>query len=174
MRFVLLQPLTKVVFVNYEGPQSRIDSLAEIKGIGASLGAEARRAGLAPARFGGGARYRVVRAVDPKAAEGLEADLLPRADIELTVIPRVPFPRRPNAAALRFPGSFKAAVSAAACDVSAPTRAPTGRIGGRAERGRSARARSSSDQSARAASHNSRETALAGSVARSPVSCQAR
>jgi len=66
----------KVVFVNYEGPQSRIDSLAEIKGIGASLGAEARRAGLVPARFGGGARYRVVRAVDPKAAEGLEADII--------------------------------------------------------------------------------------------------
>ena len=28
----------KIVFVNYEGPQSRIDSLASIKGIGSALG----------------------------------------------------------------------------------------------------------------------------------------
>ena len=34
-----------IVFVNYEGPTSRIDSLAEIKGIGAALAAKTRYTG---------------------------------------------------------------------------------------------------------------------------------
>lgn len=45
--------------------------------------------------------------------EGLETDLVPRAGVELVTIPRVPFPRRPNMAALRFPSTFMRAVSAA-------------------------------------------------------------
>ena len=36
-------------------------------------------------------------------AEGLEARLVPQRGYELLVIPRLPFPRRPNRAALRFP-----------------------------------------------------------------------
>ncbi len=71
-----------VTFVNYEGPQSRIDSLADIKGIGASLGA-AIRGGAAKA--GGGGRYRVVRAVDPSVKEGLDADIIllaPDAEVD--------------------------------------------------------------------------------------------
>ena len=36
-------------------------------------------------------------------AEGLESRLVPERGYELLVIPRVPFPRRPNGAALRFP-----------------------------------------------------------------------
>ncbi|MGO1285759.1 MAG: undecaprenyldiphospho-muramoylpentapeptide beta-N-acetylglucosaminyltransferase [Brachybacterium sp.] len=38
--------------------------------------------------------------------EGLEADLVPAAGYELVTIEKVPFPRRPNGAALRFPGRF--------------------------------------------------------------------
>ena len=44
-------------------------------------------------------------------AEGLESRLVPMRGYELLTIPRLPFPRRPNAAALRFPGAFRAAVA---------------------------------------------------------------
>ena len=43
-------------------------------------------------------------------AEGLEARLVPERGYELLTIPRVPFPRRPNRAALAFPGRFRDAV----------------------------------------------------------------
>ncbi len=43
-------------------------------------------------------------------AEGLESRLVPMRGYELLTIPRLPFPRRPNAAALRFPGAFLGAV----------------------------------------------------------------
>ncbi|WP_105033880.1 UDP-N-acetylglucosamine--N-acetylmuramyl-(pentapeptide) pyrophosphoryl-undecaprenol N-acetylglucosamine transferase [Cryobacterium aureum] len=43
-------------------------------------------------------------------AEGLEARLVPERGYELIVVPRVPFPRRPNRAALRFLPRFNAAV----------------------------------------------------------------
>ncbi|WP_152353530.1 undecaprenyldiphospho-muramoylpentapeptide beta-N-acetylglucosaminyltransferase [Brachybacterium subflavum] len=39
-------------------------------------------------------------------ADGLEADLVPAAGLELVTIEKVPFPRRPNGAALRFPARF--------------------------------------------------------------------
>lgn len=41
--------------------------------------------------------------------EGLEARLVPERGYELAVIPKVPFPRRLNGAALRFPGAFRRA-----------------------------------------------------------------
>lgn len=44
-------------------------------------------------------------------AEGLESRLVPMRGYELLTIPRLPFPRRPNAAALRFPGAFRRAVA---------------------------------------------------------------
>lgn len=44
---------------------------------------------------------------------GLEARLVPERGYELKFVPKVAFPRRPNAAALRFPGSFASAVKAA-------------------------------------------------------------
>lgn len=44
-------------------------------------------------------------------AEGLEARLVPERGYELLTIERLPFPRRPNRAALRFPGRLKAAVA---------------------------------------------------------------
>lgn len=40
--------------------------------------------------------------------EGLEADLVPAAGFELVTIDKVPFPRRPDGDALRFPGRFGA------------------------------------------------------------------
>ena len=44
--------------------------------------------------------------------EGLEARLVPQRGYELVTIPKVPFPRRPNAQALRFPVEFPKAVGA--------------------------------------------------------------
>ena len=44
-------------------------------------------------------------------AEGLEARLVPLRGYELLTIARLPFPRRPNAAALRFPKNFGTAVA---------------------------------------------------------------
>jgi hypothetical protein len=64
----------KIVFVNYEGPQSRIDSLAEIEGIGSSLGREI--AAASSERAGAEARYMVIRAIDPSVKDGLDADIL--------------------------------------------------------------------------------------------------
>lgn len=43
-------------------------------------------------------------------AEGLESRLVPERGFELAVIPRLPLPRRPSAAALRFPARFLGAV----------------------------------------------------------------
>jgi UDP-N-acetylglucosamine--N-acetylmuramyl-(pentapeptide) pyrophosphoryl-undecaprenol N-acetylglucosamine transferase len=44
-------------------------------------------------------------------AEGLESRLVPQRGYELLIVPKLPFPRRPNAAALRFPAGFRAAVA---------------------------------------------------------------
>lgn len=43
-------------------------------------------------------------------AEGLESRLVPARGYELATIPKLPFPRRPNGAALRFPGEYRRAV----------------------------------------------------------------
>ncbi|MGN6272987.1 MAG: UDP-N-acetylglucosamine--N-acetylmuramyl-(pentapeptide) pyrophosphoryl-undecaprenol N-acetylglucosamine transferase [Protaetiibacter sp.] len=43
-------------------------------------------------------------------AEGLEARLVPARGYELVTIPRLPFPRRPNADALRFPARWRQSV----------------------------------------------------------------
>ena len=74
----------KIVFVNYEGPQSRIDSLASIKGIGSALGAAMPPLSAGSARSGSG-RYYVIRAVDASVKEGLDADILvlgPDAEVD--------------------------------------------------------------------------------------------
>jgi UDP-N-acetylglucosamine--N-acetylmuramyl-(pentapeptide) pyrophosphoryl-undecaprenol N-acetylglucosamine transferase len=44
-------------------------------------------------------------------AEGLEARLVPQRGYELVTIPKLPFPRRPNGAALRFPARWWRAVT---------------------------------------------------------------
>jgi UDP-N-acetylglucosamine--N-acetylmuramyl-(pentapeptide) pyrophosphoryl-undecaprenol N-acetylglucosamine transferase len=43
--------------------------------------------------------------------EGLEARLVPERGYELATIPKLPFPRRPNAAAVRFPGEYRRATT---------------------------------------------------------------
>lgn len=55
-----------------------------------------------------------IRRIDPEARVsvigtqvGLEHDLVPQAGYELDTIEKVPFPRRPNLDALRFPGRWK-------------------------------------------------------------------
>ena len=55
-----------------------------------------------------------LRARDPQAdalvlgtKEGLEARLVPLRGYELLTVERLPFPRRPNAAAVRFPARFR-------------------------------------------------------------------
>ncbi len=45
-------------------------------------------------------------------AEGLESRLVPARGYELLTIAKVPFPRRPNGAALRFPMRFRASIAA--------------------------------------------------------------
>ena len=59
-----------------------------------------------------------IRANEPDAgiyalgtAEGLEARLVPERGYELEVIERLPFPRRPNLYAIRFPLKFLKAVA---------------------------------------------------------------
>lgn len=59
----------------------------------------------------------LIRAQEPGAVitvlgtrEGLEARLVPERGYELVTIERLPFPRRPNAAAIRFPRRFARAV----------------------------------------------------------------
>lgn len=47
-------------------------------------------------------------------AEGLETELVPRAGVELRLIDRVPMPRRPDGAAVRFPRAFSRATDQAA------------------------------------------------------------
>ena len=44
-------------------------------------------------------------------AEGLEARLVPDRGYELATIPRLPFPRRPNAAAARFPAEYRRSIA---------------------------------------------------------------
>ncbi|WP_066038985.1 UDP-N-acetylglucosamine--N-acetylmuramyl-(pentapeptide) pyrophosphoryl-undecaprenol N-acetylglucosamine transferase [Herbiconiux solani] len=44
-------------------------------------------------------------------AEGLEARLVPERGYELLTVPKLPFPRRPNAAALRFPGALRRTIA---------------------------------------------------------------
>ncbi|WP_430646635.1 undecaprenyldiphospho-muramoylpentapeptide beta-N-acetylglucosaminyltransferase [Agromyces sp. GXS1127] len=59
-----------------------------------------------------------IRERDPEAvvlvlgtAEGLESRLVPARGYELLTIEKVPFPRRPNGAALRFPSRFRRSIA---------------------------------------------------------------
>lgn len=51
-------------------------------------------------------RHPQVRVLTLGTAQGLEAELVPAAGLELLTIDKVPFPRRPNGAAARFPLAF--------------------------------------------------------------------
>ena len=67
---------SNIVFVSYEGPSSRIDSLADIKAIGSGLGKAIAASGQGSARAGDDRRYRVIRAIDSSVKEGLDADIV--------------------------------------------------------------------------------------------------
>lgn len=62
-----------IEFINYVGPYARVDTLDEIRGLGAALG-RAVKAGAT--RAGGEARYSVIRVRDPSAPQGLDADII--------------------------------------------------------------------------------------------------
>ena len=66
-----------LVFINYEGPQSRIETAAEITAIGTGLGSSMPKDGPGQGlRRGDLARYAVIRAIDPSVKAGLEADII--------------------------------------------------------------------------------------------------
>jgi hypothetical protein len=66
-----------LVFVNYEGPQSRVETAAEITAIGTGLGSSMPKDGSGQGlRRGDLARYAVIRAIDPSVKTGLEADII--------------------------------------------------------------------------------------------------
>lgn len=52
-------------------------------------------------------------------ATGLEARLVPERGYAMSVVPRVPFPRRPSVELLRLPGALAAAVRTAGCAIEA-------------------------------------------------------
>ncbi|MDR2608068.1 MAG: hypothetical protein LBC57_06720 [Treponema sp.] len=59
-----------VVFINYEGPQSRIETRAQIRSIGYGLGLSALNG-----RTGAGNRYFVIHSVSPKDGDKLDSDI---------------------------------------------------------------------------------------------------
>jgi hypothetical protein len=65
-----------VVFINYTGPHSRIDSLASIKSIGSGLGSSIARSTGTSASAGDAGRYYVMHCVDAAAKDKLDADIM--------------------------------------------------------------------------------------------------
>ena len=61
-----------IVFKNYTGPHNKIDTIAEIRGIGSYLGRNIEQK-LASFDFYG--KYRVIHAVDKNDTQGLDADI---------------------------------------------------------------------------------------------------
>jgi actin-related protein len=59
-------------FINYEGPHSRIDTVAQIRDIGYQLGLAVRNGA---SRAGAGNRYFVIHSVTPPDGEKLDADI---------------------------------------------------------------------------------------------------
>jgi hypothetical protein len=63
----------EVVFVNYEGPQQRIDTAEEIKGLGWYLASALKEGGRRASFL---LKYSVIRAVDPEETGRFDADIL--------------------------------------------------------------------------------------------------
>jgi hypothetical protein len=70
-RAELEQSQGPVIFLNYEGPQARIETREQIRNIGYSLGQEARRGSLPGTR----PRYFVIHSVSPAEGNKLDADI---------------------------------------------------------------------------------------------------
>lgn len=76
-----------IEFINYTGPQSVVNTAAEIRAIGSGMGSVIRPAALSgtPRETGDGEKYRIIHAVDPSAATGFDADILilgPQAGVD--------------------------------------------------------------------------------------------
>ncbi|MDR3138362.1 MAG: hypothetical protein LBT95_01680 [Treponema sp.] len=68
----LEQNQAPVVFLNYEGPHARIDTLEQIRNIGYFLGTAARGGTLRPGQTG---RYFVIRSLSAPEGDKLDADI---------------------------------------------------------------------------------------------------
>lgn len=65
-----------IVFINYTGPHSKIDSLESIKKLGSDLGVVVAKDITAPATAGSTGKYSVIHAVDSSTADKLDADII--------------------------------------------------------------------------------------------------
>lgn len=66
-----------IVFENYEGPHSVIETAAAISSIGAGLGNQLKNAGTqSSGTFGANGKYTVIHAVDPSEQGKLDADII--------------------------------------------------------------------------------------------------
>ena len=65
-------PEDSIIFKNYSGPHTKIDTIEEIRGIGRYLG---RNIGQKAEEFSYFGKYTVIHAVDPSVTDGLDADI---------------------------------------------------------------------------------------------------
>ncbi len=65
-----------VVFENYTGPHSKVDTLEQIKSIGNSLGLSVKKSPESQNTAGSQSKYYVIHAIDPNEKEKLDADIL--------------------------------------------------------------------------------------------------
>lgn len=65
-----------IVFINYTGPHSKIDSLASIKQLGSNLGTVVAKDTSKATSAGNPAKYSVIHAIDPEEKGKLDADII--------------------------------------------------------------------------------------------------
>lgn len=65
-----------IVFINYTGPHSKIDSLASIRQLGSELGTVVAKDTSKATSAGNPARYSVIHAIDPSEKGKLDADII--------------------------------------------------------------------------------------------------
>lgn len=65
-----------IVFINYTGPHSKIDSLASIKQLGSNLGTVVAKDTSKATSAGNPAKYSVIHAIDPEETGKLDADII--------------------------------------------------------------------------------------------------
>ncbi len=65
-----------IVFINYTGPHSKIDSLSSIKRLGTDLGTVVAKDTSKATSAGNSAKYSVVHAIDPSETGKLDADII--------------------------------------------------------------------------------------------------
>ena len=65
-----------IVFINYTGPHSKIDSLASIKKLGSDLGSVVANDPLKSVTAGSSDKYSVIHAVDSNQKDKLDADII--------------------------------------------------------------------------------------------------